>query len=274
MREQVADGDRQVVVRVHQPRGGRHDAVAVRVGIVGERDAEAILQLDQARHRVRARAVHADLAVVIHGHERERRIDRGIDDGDVEPVDGVDRLPVRLRRTAERIDAQREARGADRVHVDDVSQILDVRQDEVLFVRRRRLDAPRERHPLHAGDASARAARWRGPAPTRVTSVSAGPPLGGLYLKPPSSGGLCEGVITMPSARCAVRPRLWVRIAREMTGVGVTPSSRWMIGFDAVGRQHFEGGALRRLGQRVRVLAHVERAVDASARAGTRRSPA
>ena len=33
-----------------------------------------------------------------------------------------------------------------------------------------------------------------------VTSVSAGPPFGGLYLKPPLSGGLCEGVTTMPSA--------------------------------------------------------------------------
>ena len=33
-----------------------------------------------------------------------------------------------------------------------------------------------------------------------VAVVSAGPPLGGLYLKPPSSGGLCEGVMTMPSA--------------------------------------------------------------------------
>jgi hypothetical protein len=27
------------------------------------------------------------------------------------------------------------------------------------------------------------------------------PPFGGLYLKPPSSGGLCEGVMTIPSAR-------------------------------------------------------------------------
>ncbi|MNT68318.1 hypothetical protein D3C72_2065420 [compost metagenome] len=41
-----------------------------------------------------------------------------------------------------------------------------------------------------------------------VMSVPAGPPLGGLYLKPPLSGGLCEGVITMPSARPLVRPRL------------------------------------------------------------------
>ena len=34
-----------------------------------------------------------------------------------------------------------------------------------------------------------------------VMSVSAGPPFVGLYLKPPSSGGLCDGVMTMPSAR-------------------------------------------------------------------------
>ena len=61
-----------------------------------------------------------------------------------------------------------------------------------------------------------------------VASVSAGPPCGGLYLMPPSSGGLCEGVTTMPSARPVVRPRLYTRMAREMTGVGVTPSSRWM----------------------------------------------
>src|SRR5262245_22091728 len=32
----------------------------------------------------------------------------------------------------------------------------------------------------------------------RVTSVSAGPPLGGLYLNPPSSAGCCDGVIQMP----------------------------------------------------------------------------
>src|SRR3989442_9648837 len=32
-----------------------------------------------------------------------------------------------------------------------------------------------------------------------VTCVSAGPPFGGLYLKPPSCGGLCDGGTTMPS---------------------------------------------------------------------------
>ena len=34
------------------------------------------------------------------------------------------------------------------------------------------------------------------------------PPFGGLYLKPPSSGGLCEGDITTPSARPLCLPAL------------------------------------------------------------------
>jgi hypothetical protein len=59
-----------------------------------------------------------------------------------------------------------------------------------------------------------------------VTPVSAGPPCGGLYLNPPSSGGLWDGVITIPSARPSFRPRLWERMAWEMTGVGVQTPSR------------------------------------------------
>ena len=56
-----------------------------------------------------------------------------------------------------------------------------------------------------------------------MASVSAGPPFGGLYLKPPSCGGLCEGVITMPSARPEARLWLWARIACDTAGVGVNP---------------------------------------------------
>ncbi len=56
-----------------------------------------------------------------------------------------------------------------------------------------------------------------------VASVSAGPPCGGLYLKPPSVGGLCDGVTTMPSAspEPVVRPSLARRMACETAGVGV-----------------------------------------------------
>ncbi len=57
-----------------------------------------------------------------------------------------------------------------------------------------------------------------------VTAVSAGPPSGGLYLIPPSSGGLCEGVTTIPSASPVERPRFQPRMAWEITGVGTGAS--------------------------------------------------
>jgi hypothetical protein len=57
---------------------------------------------------------------------------------------------------------------------------------------------------------------------TEVASVSAGPPCGGLYLKPPSAGGLCDGVTTMPSASPPPSAgRVGARIACETAGVGV-----------------------------------------------------
>ena len=124
VREQVADGHGQVVIGIHQPRGRRDDAVPVRVRIVGEGDAILILEADEAGHRVGAGAVHADLAVVIDRHEREGRIDLRVHDGDVQLVDGVDRLPVGTGRAAERVHAQLEAGGADGFHVDDVPQVL------------------------------------------------------------------------------------------------------------------------------------------------------
>ncbi len=54
-----------------------------------------------------------------------------------------------------------------------------------------------------------------------VASDPAGPPLGGLYLNPPSAGGLWDGVTTTPSASPVPRPRLWVSTACETAGVGV-----------------------------------------------------
>ena len=61
-----------------------------------------------------------------------------------------------------------------------------------------------------------------------VMSVPAGPPSGGLYLKPPSEGGLCDGVTTTPSASPLERPSLCARIARESAGVGVNRSRESM----------------------------------------------
>ena len=59
---------------------------------------------------------------------------------------------------------------------------------------------------------------------TVVASVSAGPPCGGLYLKPPSDGGLCDGVTTMPSASPFDFPLLARRMAWDTAGVGVYAS--------------------------------------------------
>src|SRR4249919_3357732 len=60
-------------------------------------------------------------------------------------------------------------------------------------------------------------------AMTLLASVSAGPPWGGLYLKPPSPGGLWDGVATTPSAGPGpvVRPSLARMIACDTAGVGV-----------------------------------------------------
>ena len=57
-----------------------------------------------------------------------------------------------------------------------------------------------------------------------MTSAPAGPPCGGLYLNPPSVGGLWLGVITIPSAREAPGRALCTRIARDSAGVGTYPS--------------------------------------------------
>ena len=64
-----------------------------------------------------------------------------------------------------------------------------------------------------------------------VMSDPAGPPSGGLYLKPPSRGGLWLGVTTMPSARpgsVVERPALWRRMAWDTAGVGVSASRESM----------------------------------------------
>ena len=149
--QQVADRHGQVVIGIHQPGGARHDAMPVRVRVVGEGDAVLVLEADQPRHRIGTRAVHANLSVVIDRHEGERRIDDRVHDHDVEPVDGVDRLPVGHGRATQGVHAQPEAGAADGIHIDDVPQVVDVGQDEVLLVRGGRLDGRRERHALDVG---------------------------------------------------------------------------------------------------------------------------
>src|SRR6266478_2170371 len=71
---------------------------------------------------------------MIHCHERESRIDVRIHDGDIEFVNGVDRLPIANGRATERVDTELESCAANRLHVHDVSQVIDVRRNEVMLM--------------------------------------------------------------------------------------------------------------------------------------------
>ena len=105
------------------------------------------------------------------------------------------------------------------------------------------------------------------------SAVPAGPPLGGLYLKPPSSGGLWEGVMTTPSAS----PVCWPWIVGE-DGVGddgrgrvAQPGLDDDVGF--IGGKNFNGRCQRRFRQRMGIHADVQRAGNAFPPAAARQSP-
>ena len=141
------------------------------------------------------------------------------------------------------------------------AEVVHVRVEVVVPVGRGRAQRLLVRNALHAGERGLE--QLVGPRlDPAVTSVSAGPPLGGLYLKPPSSGGLCDGVITIPSASPARAPPVVAhdgmrhrRRRRELVVLGEHH-------VHAVRREHLERGGAGRRRQRVRVEAEKERAVD------------
>ena len=107
-----------------------------------------------------------------------------------------------------------------------------------------------------------------------VTSLSAGPPCGGLYLKPPSSGGLCEGVTTMPSASPIFLSAIEIQNGVRNRGSGrvVAVGSDPYVNF--VGRQHLQRAREGGLGKRMRIDAEEERPVDSLLFAIRRKWPA
>ena len=171
--EQVRDRRREHVVGVHQP-GPRHDdAMAVRVGVVAERQVEPVAQLHEAGHRVRARRVHPDLAVPVERHEPERRVDGVVGDREVEPVALADHAPVRDGGTAHRIHPDPQPGVRDRGHVDDRVQVVDV---------------------------AGRGSRTRSPGPGRARTAGAGRRRGRRSRSPRGSGSPRPG--SSASRRC------------------------------------------------------------------------
>ena len=137
------------MIRIHQPHRARDDAVAVGIGIVAERDVELILELHEPGHCERTGAVHAYLPVVIHRHERERRVHVRIHDGQVQTVFALHGLPIMHRRAAERIDTDLQSCRTNRRHVDHRRQILHVVRDVILLMRGARLQRGFKGHSLH-----------------------------------------------------------------------------------------------------------------------------
>ena len=224
------------------PARRRDDPVPVGVGVVGERDVEAVGHVAQPRHRVRRRAVHPDLAVPVERDEAERRVDLVVDDLEVEPVAVADRLPVGEARAAERVDAEPQAGAADRVEVDHRRR---GRRRRRRRSRGRRGARRRARARTSSSPPSSSALASRSIQP--VTSVSAGPPCGGLYLKPPSPGGLCDGRDDDPVGR---RRRAAAAVVREDRVRDHRRRRHAVAGVDddvdAVRREHLDDRAGRR----------------------------
>ena len=123
--------------------------MTVGIGIVTPGDIEIALEFDKARHGVGAGAVHTDFAVVVHGHERELGVHFAIDHFEAEAKLVRNGFPVRYRRAAQRIDAEAQMSAANGVHVDYVSEVLDVGGQQIYFVSGSGFDGGFVRH---AGD--------------------------------------------------------------------------------------------------------------------------
>ncbi len=266
MLEEIEDGDRKVVVGRQQSCAPGDDPVPVVVGVAGEGEVEAILQLDQSLHRIRRRRVHADLAVPIDRHEPEGRVDGLVDDGEVQPVAIGDRPPVVDTGAAEGIDAEVDPCAADGVHVDHIGQIGNVGIEVVMPMGRGGEQRLLGRDPLHALQA------------TFEKRVRPGfDPVGdGAFRRPAARRVVLEAAVVGRIVRrgdhdAVGEPGLAPAVVREDgvghdRGRGVLVSRR---GHDLhpVGRQHLQGAGKSRDGKCVRVHAEEQRPVDLLLRA-------
>ena len=231
----------------------------VRVRIVAPRDVEIVLELHQARHRVRAAAIHADLAVVIERHEAELRVGPWIHHLQLQPVALGNWLPVRQRRTAQRIDADTQPGGPDRVHVDDVLQVVDIVVDVVFLLRGGGVQRLFERHPPDAR--VARAQQFIG----AVLDGAGHRRVGRSAVRRIVLETAVFGRVVRWRDHDAVRESVRPSAVRHQDGARDHRRRRDTVallddGRNPVGGQHLESGPLRHSGKRVRVLAHEERA--------------
>ena len=259
--EEIPDSHGQIVVRGEQACAPGHDAVAVRVRVVPKGDVELVLESDQAGHGVRGGAVHPDLAVLVYGHEAEGRVHDRVDHLDVEAEPFGNRLPEADTRPSEGVHADLQARPGDRLHVEDVLQVLYVRAHVIVLSCRVRGQGLLERDPAHVLRSPAEdfvrpvLDRLRG---FRVRRAS----MGGIVLEAPVVRGIVGGGDDDPIGPSA---RLATVVGQD--GVGDDGRGRVAVSLlnhdrNAVGGKDLEGGCKGRLGQGVGVLAHEKGTVD------------
>jgi hypothetical protein len=123
MLEQVENGDCKVVVGIQQSGVAGYDAVPIGVGIASEGDFEAILEADQALHRVGRGRIHPNLAVPIDRHEPEGRIDDFVHNRKIQTVTLGNRAPIVNFGATKRIHAHFYIRAANRIHVEHAAEI-------------------------------------------------------------------------------------------------------------------------------------------------------
>ena len=231
------------------------------VGVAGPGYVVGVLFGDHGGHRVRAGAVHADLAVPVRRHEAEGRIDQLVDHRGLQAVARDDRIPVAHRGTAERVDADAQPAGGDRLHVDHRGEVVHVGRDVVV--------------PPHQAGAE-------GGGVAQATDLAAlGEDAVRHLLDPVGDVGCGRAAMRRIVFEAAILRRV-VR-GRDQHPVGEALEAAAIIGQDrvahdgrrrvavlrvdhhrhTVGREHLDRAGEGGLGQRVGIAAEKQRAVDA-----------
>ncbi len=240
--------------------------MAVVVGVAGKRDVERSLHVEQAPHRIRRGRIHADLPVPVDGHEAEGRIDLLADDLQVEPVVLGDARPVVDAGAAERVHAEVELAGADRIEVDDVAEIGDVGAEVVVAVGGARPQRARVREALDVGVRPFEHCVGLRLDPRRDIGAG-GPAVRRVVLEAAVVGRVVRGRDddAVGKSRCAAPVVHQDRVRHRRRRRVFVPRREHHV--DAVGREHLEGAGRGGLGQGVGVDAEKERTVDAVLRA-------
>ena len=186
---------------------------------------------------------------MIQRHEPERRVDDPVHHRNVEAIFGRDRIPVVQVRSTERIDSQPQP--AHRLQIEHVAQVAHVGSDEVVLFQRARPQraADRVRIPQQLVRARLDPPRRRSVGRSAARRVV----LDASILR-----GIVRGrdhdPVREPARESAVVGEDRVRNHRGRRGAARPEHVH------VVGGQHLQRRVLRRIRERVRVLAKIERA--------------